>query len=526
MKNNNFDGSKKEDENLDRLTKDLFNWIKTKPTTGSKSPMPNTDYIWPDSHIVHTKKSPEKEEIKEDILNFNLKPKEIKKYLDRFIIKQDEAKKVLSIAICDHYNHIKDCHKNNDNKHYSKQNIVIAGPTGVGKTFLIQSIADLIGVPFVKSDATKFTETGYVGSDVEDLVRQLLNKANGNVKLAEYGIVYLDEIDKITGSTDRMGKDVSGRGVQSNLLKLLEETEVPTKTPWDIQSQIKGLMSGAKGNSAETINTKHILFIVSGAFVGLEEMIKTRSGKYGFKFNKETNSKKLIRKASTQDFVNFGMEPELMSRLPVRVFCEQLNANDLFSILKHSEKSILKQFIQSFNYYDINITFTDDALHEISQQAFSENIGARGLIAILEKCFREYKFELPSSSIKNVLVTKDIIQNPEENLKLVLKKPKYAHNEFYNFEITNYEKSYFKTHRLLIEFDSDIRKQIILHAEKNHTKITQICKNIIKNLECGLNLLKSSPPTEKFVITKEALKNPPSYLENWITKCINKNDTK
>jgi len=164
---------------------------------------------------------------REKALDFNYKPREIKEYLDRFVIRQDDAKKVLSTAICDHYHHIQNCKSEEDWRDYKKQNIVLIGPTGVGKTYLIQNIARLIGVPFAKADATKYSETGYVGGDVEDLIRELVAQAGGDIQLAEYGIVYIDEIDKIASSSNTWGKDVSGHGVQRNLLKLMEETEVP-----------------------------------------------------------------------------------------------------------------------------------------------------------------------------------------------------------------------------------------------------------------------------------------------------------
>jgi len=173
---------------------------------------------------------------------FNYKPKQIKAYLDRYVIQQDEAKKVLSIAVCDHYNHVKLVEAGKAEGEYQKQNVILIGPTGVGKTYLIKCIAQLIGVPFVKGDATKFSETGYVGGDVEDLVRELVQKADGNVKLAQYGIIYIDEVDKIATAPNLVGRDVSGRGVQSNLLKLMEETEVPLRSPADLTSQLQAAL--------------------------------------------------------------------------------------------------------------------------------------------------------------------------------------------------------------------------------------------------------------------------------------------
>src|SRR5689334_23879831 len=206
---------------------------------------------------------------------FSFLPRDIKAHLDRYVIKQDEAKKVLSIAVCDHYNHAKYLHQlERDNPkaaeqlEYTKQNVILVGPTGVGKTYLIKHIADLIQVPFVKADATKFSETGYVGGDVEDLVRELVHKADGDVNLAQFGIIYIDEIDKIASAGNLIGRDVSGRGVQTTLLKLMEETEVPVRSMNDLQAQLQAAFEYQRKGIAkrETINTRHILFVVSGAF--------------------------------------------------------------------------------------------------------------------------------------------------------------------------------------------------------------------------------------------------------------------
>src|SRR6266545_5513884 len=215
---------------------------------------------------------------KAEEFDFKYKPRDVKAYLDRFVIKQDEAKKVLSVALCDHYHHVRLALEGKELPNYAKQNIILIGPTGVGKTFLIRNAADLIGVPFVKADATKFSETGYVGGDVEDMVRDLVRLADGDVTRAQYGIIYIDEIDKIAAANNLAGRDVSGRGVQTNLLKLMEETEVPARSPNDIAGQIQAMMDftqrGKKGPT--TINTKHILFIVSGAFGGLEKIVSKR----------------------------------------------------------------------------------------------------------------------------------------------------------------------------------------------------------------------------------------------------------
>ena len=231
----------------------------------------------------------DRNEALEGIRHFQLKPREVHAYLDRYVIRQDEAKKVLSVAVCDHYNHVRHCLNDADYAaaDYNKPNILLLGPTGVGKTYLIKNIAKLIGVPFVKADATKFSETGYVGSDVEDMIRDLNKVADGDGELAQYGIVYIDEIDKIAGHSGggQSGKDVSGRGVQINLLKLMEDTEVSLFSPTDMMAQMQAMMSmGSKKKQRRKLSTKHVLFIVSGAFDGLAEDIKKRvdSGSLGF----------------------------------------------------------------------------------------------------------------------------------------------------------------------------------------------------------------------------------------------------
>src|SRR3989338_11405364 len=225
----------KDNKDFEKTQKDLAEMVQKLMQEVTPRINPAAEPKQPETDEEHKKK-------RDKILEFNLKPKDVKKYLDRFVIKQEDAKRVLSTAICDHYNHIRLSKNGKGLKNYMKQNILILGPTGVGKTYLIRSLADLIGVPFVKSDATKFSETGYVGRDVDDLVRDLVHRAEGDIELAEYGIVYLDEVDKIARAANMQGRDVSGAGVQQGLLKLMEETEVQLRNPQDIQSQVEAMM--------------------------------------------------------------------------------------------------------------------------------------------------------------------------------------------------------------------------------------------------------------------------------------------
>ncbi|MDR3144053.1 MAG: AAA family ATPase [Puniceicoccales bacterium] len=365
-------------------------------------------------------------ELIEKIKAFNLKPLEVRTFLDRFVIKQAEAKKVLAVAICDHYNHVRKCLL--DEKisvaEYNKQNVLILGPTGVGKTYLIKNIAKLIGVPFVKVDATKFSETGYVGSDVDDMIRDLVKAADGNVKLAQYGIVFIDEIDKIAASSDAGGRDVSGRGVQINLLKLMEESDVNAYGQTDMIAQLRAAVSFANGkkNQKQSISTKHILFIASGAFDKLSDIVKSRIGanSIGFNFRSRGDDHdeayEYLQKVSTADFIKYGFEPEFIGRLPVRVACEALKADDLRNILVSSEGSILKQYAEDFNGYGINFSMDDDAIAEVAKAAAEEKTGARGLLTVLERLLRDFKFELPSANVQSVRITKDTVDDPPKAL--------------------------------------------------------------------------------------------------------------
>ena len=353
--------------------------------------------------------------------SFTLKPADIAKHLNRFVIGQNEAKKVLGVALCDHFQHVRLTLEGKEAPFYQKQNVLLLGPTGVGKTHLIRSAADLIGVPFVKADATKFSETGYVGGDVDDLVRDLIRRAGGDIKRASHGIIYLDEVDKLAGSSEGGGRDVSGRGVQTNLLKLMEDGDVPVLSPNDVTGQLQSAMSAARGNTPgmpDTISTRHILFIASGAFVGIDQIIRDRL----------TSPQLALEKAhaqiSTADFIRFGLEPEFVGRLPVRVACHALDEDDLFHVLSRSESSLLHQYERSFAAYGISLRFQPEALRRLAALARDEKTGARGLMTVLERTFRDLKFRLPSTKIRSLNITPETVENPAAALKKLLSKSK------------------------------------------------------------------------------------------------------
>ena len=458
-------------------------------------------------------------------LKFDLKPKEIKKYLDRYVIQQDEAKKALAIAVCDHYNHVRECHENPDaaDADYSKQNIVMLGPTGVGKTYLIRHIAKLIGVPFVKADATRFSETGYVGANVDDLIRELVTQADDNLELAQYGIIYLDEADKISTPPNIIGRDVSGRGVQIGLLKLMEETEVDLRAGNDVASQMRAAMEFQKSGKVEkeVINTRHILFIISGAFTGLEKIIKKRMHQSRIGFNAEVTSQtddtsQYFESVTPKDFIDFGFEPEFIGRLPVHVVCSELAVDDLFHILKHSEGSIIRQYENAFRAYGITVLFSDSGLRRIAEKAIEQKTGARALMTVCEKVLRNYKFELPSTGVNEFVVTDTVVDAPDVELKRITKDADYNRNMVMHEQIRRYEAQFHADHQLQIQFDTEATALICERAIAEAKAIGQICDQLLESYQHGLNLIKQNTGQSTFTFPKGVVENPDQVLEEWI----------
>ena len=468
-----------------------------------------------------------------DILlgEFNYKPRDIKSHLDRFVIRQDEAKKALAIAVCDHYNHAKyisALEKQNPKEakeiERQKQNVIVVGPTGVGKTYIVKHVAELLGVPFVKADATKFSETGYVGADVDDLVRELVQKAGGNVDLAEYGIIFIDEVDKIATRGGMIGRDVSGRGVQTSLLKLMEETEVSLHNPMDIKGQMQAMSEMQSGKKQkDKISTRHILFIVSGAFSGLEEVINKRIGKGEIGFsatlkNKQSLDEELFRYVTTQDFIEYGFEAEFVGRLPVKVVCEHLNAKDLCNIMNFSEGSILRQYEREFEAYGIHARFDESAIQMIAELAEKENTGARALMTVCENLLRDFKFELPGTSLSELKIDSDLIKNRDEVLNKYRELGKKVDIAKVKKEADLFCGDFYQKHGIEIEFSKEAIDLLSDFSHSQGRSVLQVCSSYLKDIHFGMKLTKQ----KKFILPAQVFEDPEKYLSEQIVEFYKK----
>ena len=342
-----------------------------------------------------------------------MKPKEITAFLDDYVIGQDEAKKTLAVAVYNHYKRIT-VGKRVDGVELQKSNILMLGPTGSGKTLLAQTLAKMLNVPFAIADATTLTEAGYVGEDVENILLKLIQAADYDIKRAEYGIVYIDEFDKITRKSENASitRDVSGEGVQQALLKILEGT-VASVPP----------QGGRKHPHQELlqIDTTNILFICGGAFEGMEKVIEARLDQKEIGFNSVVNDKKnhnvgeILRQVLPQDFVKFGMIPEIIGRVPMVVSLDQLDREALIRILKEPKNSIIKQYQKLFEMDGVELSFADDAIEEVADKTLERKTGARGLRAIMEKAMLDIMYNLPSDeNVESCLITKDVIDGSGE----------------------------------------------------------------------------------------------------------------
>lgn len=380
----------------------------------------------------------EDRKIEKKQINFDLKPEDLIAYLDQYIIKQDKAKAILATKICTHFNRIKQSKTDGDPLNGMvggiKNNVLMIGPTGVGKTYMIKLIANKIGVPFVKGDATKFSETGYVGGDVEDLVRDLVREADDDIALAECGIIYIDEIDKIASSHNLIGADVSRTGVQRALLKPMEETEVDLKVPHDPISMIQEVERFRKTGKRDkrSVNTKNILFIMSGAFTELAPIVKKRIADKGIGFvaniESTTDLTDYFKHITAEDLTRFGFESEFVGRLPVKAIFEKLTKDDLYAILNNPNNPVILGKKLDFAAYHIQAKFEDQALRLLAEDAYAENTGARGLVSAIERALLWFEKRLPSTDISHFPISAAVIQDPEKSLQLLTAEEMKAEN--------------------------------------------------------------------------------------------------
>lgn len=533
-----------------------------------------------DASFEEETKPPKKKKI-----DFSLKPEELESYLDQYLVKQDEAKAILATKVCTHFNRIKHGQSNNNDQPMLgniKNNILMIGPTGVGKTYMIKLIAHKIGVPFVKGDATKFSETGYVGGDVEDLVRDLVREADDDIELAQYGIIYIDEIDKIAASSNLVGPDVSRTGVQRALLKPMEETDVDLKVVHDPISMLEEIERYRKTGkrTRRVVNTRNILFIMSGAFDQLEEIIKKRVANQGIGFGASvktcSDSVNYLKYTKPGDLIKFGFETEFIGRLPILSLFEKLSEDDLFAILENPNNPVILSKKLDFDAYGIEIKFDSGALKALAHLAYKEGTGARALVSVIERVLLKLEKRLPSTDIKKLPVTQEVVNDSEGALHEIVSRSnavkwektyeevlldekesikKYVKDyqglltirhdmlltssrlnliaEIYAMntcdmnavmkkirkdydQIKNVEAYFCKSHDLNVSLDENAIDALILQMNTSETAMGDFYKKLSVEFEGGFKLIRERTGNNNFVITKDALDDPEEFLSTLV----------
>lgn len=491
------------------IQEDLKKFLEEK--YGGKVAFADADYIGSKTGVA----GDDSEEV--DSIDFSLKPEELEAYLNRYLVGQAEAVAVLATKICTHFHRMRYEREHPENAEIVgqvKSNILMIGPTGVGKTYIVKLIAQKIGVPFVKGDATKFSETGYVGGDVEDLVRDLVAAAKGSIKMAEYGIIYIDEIDKIASSQGLVGPDVSRTGVQRNLLKLMEETEVDLKVPHDLASQMEAVIETQKTGKAprKKINTKNILFIVSGAFNGLEDIVRKRMKHRAIGFTERSQqvltTDQYLSHIRSEDLMKYGYESEFVGRLPVVTNLSELDEEGLYQILKNPVSAVMAGKKRDFSSYGIRLDFEDEALRKIALAAEKEKTGARGLVSVMEQALMPFEKKLPSTGIKKLLITPEIVDDPAGKLKDMIVED----------SLNQFQKRFLIKSGVVIEFTPEARKKLKEDNPDNNGDIKEYLEEAFKDYSYGLKLI----GRESFKINLEVLKDPSDYLNKMIKRSYKK----
>jgi len=518
-------------------------------------------------------------------IDFDLTPEELVDYLDQYIVKQDAAKSVLATKICTHFNRVRRYQTSLDSFDEKmigniKNNVLMVGPTGVGKTYMIKLIADKIGVPFVKGDATKFSETGYVGGDVEDLIRDLVREADNDLNLAQFGIIYIDEIDKIASTPNMLGADVSRTGVQRALLKPMEETDVELKVPHDPVSMMQEIERYRRSGKREqsSVNTRNILFIMSGAFSGLEQIIRKRITDqvigFGAKIRKPDQQFEILKHVKSEDLIKYGFESEFVGRLPVKAVFEVLSEDDLFNILKNPNNPITLGKKLDFAAYGINARFDLNALRNLARRAAEENTGARGLVSAVEEALLEFEKKLPSTLIKKFAISGPVVENQKKMLQELIESHETQNydNEFQRIEdeeklltkeyisknrkylakkinlrltearidiaarffcrnITNIETAvkkirkyydevkkvelyFYNKHNINVVMEDNAIDFIIEEFLNLPEDFEKVYQKIVSDFEYGLNLVREKTGKTRFFIARKDLEEPDKYIGN------------